>query len=214
MTTDQFDEFFEDVQKDIRAQRFANLWKKYGKLVTAALLGIFVCAGFYVMWKQNLERENYEQALKFTKAEQFLMEGRKEEALGVLSTLTKGHYGILARFQEALHNPKKAMSIYKSLASNASVVFFQDLARVLYVNGACDALRPEKINYLKKFLEPALTGPWQLLALDLKGFLLYSQQKYKEASEIFIKVAQDPKAPENLKLRAQLFSQACARKSL
>ncbi len=214
MSNKEFDEFFEDVQKDIRAERFKRIWKKYGKIASTCATCIFILTAGYVLWSQHLERQNQEQALQFTTTQNLIAQGRIAEALSVLSTMTqhKTTYGILAKFMQANHNKKDSLKIYKELTTTGKTVFFKDLARILYVIKQCEKLKPETIHSLKEFIEPSLKGPWSLIALDLKGFLLYQQKNYKEASDCFVHLAQDTRCPENLKLRAQIFAQSCAQR--
>ena len=214
MSNKQFDEFFEDVQKDIRAERFKRIWDKYGKIVSIFATCIFILKGGYVLWSQHLERQGQEQALQFTTTQNLIAQGRITEALSVLSTMTqhKTTYGILAKFMQANYNEKESLRIYKEIATSDQTVFFKDLARVLYVIKQCEKLNPKTIQSLKEFIAPSLKGPWSLIALDLKGFLLYQQKNYKEASDCFVYLAQDTKCPENLKLRAQIFAQSCTQR--
>ena len=49
---EKFDEFLEEVEKDIRQEKFLKLWKQYGKQVIGVFSAIIVIIIGYNLWGQ------------------------------------------------------------------------------------------------------------------------------------------------------------------
>jgi hypothetical protein len=213
MTKKPYDEFIEDLEKDIRAENLKKIWSRFGKVITSGAIFLTLSVAAYMIWQKNLEHENKEQAIQFLKAQNLIAQGSAEQAIFCLKDLAEKttSYGIFAKLTLAAQDQKNALAVYKEIFSQENSVFFKDLARVLYVTYAID--KKENLDNLKEILQPALKGPWDLIASDLYGFMLYKQNKFKEALSYFSKIAKEPKCPQDLKFRAQIFSQECIQRA-
>ncbi|NBT85470.1 MAG: hypothetical protein EBT45_03060 [Alphaproteobacteria bacterium] len=222
---DKFDEFLEEVEQDIRHERLEKLWKEYGKTLIIAVVGVVALTAGFMAWKNHQHKQYLVLSEQFVGAQNFIAQGKIPEAVGVLQSLSKeSHHGyaILAKFLEASlltqegaqHDIKRAQEIYASIAQDKNAdKHLQDLATFFNVNLEIDRLPsvPDEaaIKKLLEILEPITQqdNPWHSIAKELKGLLLYKQNKMAEASEIFISLIQDAKSPAELRMRAQLMSQ-------
>ncbi|MGL4371318.1 MAG: tetratricopeptide repeat protein, partial [Alphaproteobacteria bacterium] len=95
-------DFLDELQEEIRQEKYVKFWKSYGPFV---LLGVFLMlagTGLYLGWKsyQNhgyqAEGTNYQRALDLLKA------GKKAEALELFKHLetTSSGYGFLAKLRQ------------------------------------------------------------------------------------------------------------------
>jgi hypothetical protein len=225
---DKFDEFLEEVENDIRQERFQKLWEQYGKRIIAAIIGVFVLTGGYMAW-QNYQHKQYQlYSEQFIGAQDLISQGKNAEAIGVMRSLSQvSHksYAVLAKFSQASlyaqegpnENFTTSKEIYESIAKDSKVdKSLRDLATFFLVNMKVDEMQDfrdqKSLDEFLRDLEPLThqDNPWHNLANELKGFILYKQNNLASASEIFVALAQDQKTPDNMRLRAQLMSQTIA----
>lgn len=222
---DKFDEFLEEVEQDIRHEKLEKLWKQYGKTLVSAVIGILAVTAGFMAWKNHQHKQYLILSEQFVGAQNLVAQGKIPEAVGVMQALSKAShagYAVLAKFSEAAvlskegaqQDVKRAQEIYTSVEQDRSVdKNLRDLATFFIVNLEVDRLPnaadTAAIKKLMEKLEPLTEerNPWRSLAKELKGLLLYKQNKMPEASEIFISLVQDAKSPTELRMRAQLMQQ-------
>ncbi len=226
--TDKFDEFLEEVESDIRQEKFQKLWEEYGKTAVAAVIGVFVLTGGYMAWQNHQHKQHQLYSEQFIGAEDLISQGKIVEAMGVMQSLSQvSHksYAILARFAQASlyaqegpnENFTASKEIYESIAKDSKVdKSLRDLATFFLVNMKVDETTDfgdqKTLNEFLSDLELLVhrDNPWHNLANELKGFILFKQNDLVNASEVFVALAQDPKTPDNMRMRAQLMSQTIA----
>lgn len=222
---DKFDEFLEEVEQDIRHERLEKLWKQYGKTLISAVVGVLAVTAGFMVWKNHQHKQHLILSEQFVGAQNLVAQGKISEAVGVMQALSKAShsgYAVLAKFSEAAilskegakQDVKRAQEIYTSIEQDRTVdKNLRDLATFFIVNlemdrlpGAADAVAIKKLT---EKIEPLAQegNPWRSVARELKGLLLYKQNKMTEASEVFISLIQDVKSPAELRMRAQLMQQ-------
>lgn len=219
---DKFDEFLEEVESDIRQEKFLELWRKYGKLASGILIAILVTIGGYSLWQNYATKQRIHLAEQFMEAQDSIANGQLTHALQILESVGKNSnktYAALARFLDAgvlaqeggADNLKKALESVQSLAEDKHLEqTWRDLASLLYVSISLDLNTPQNREDLLKRLDnlTAVGNSWRSLALELKGILLYQKgDSAAAAAEIFVSLVQDPQTPEGIKSRAQLMTQ-------
>ena len=222
---DKFDEFLEEVEQDIRQERFQKIWNKHGKTIIAIVVAILALTAGLMVWNNHQYKQSIVFSEKLVGAQNLIAQNKIPEALGVLGSLSKeSHtgYSVLAQFSRASifakdgpqQSIKTAKEIYESISKDHGTnKYLRDLATFFLVNLEIDQMTetPDEAD-IKKNLDRLDTltdaeNPWHTVAKELKGLLLYKQNKFTEASEIFITLVQDPKSPNELRMRAQLMSQ-------
>lgn len=216
---DKFDEFLEEVEQDIRQEKYAHIWNKYGKKATSALTGILVILVAYSLWSNYQRRDLERQADYYVKAQGYLEQGDSSKALALLKELSSGTktYATFAQFSEAAifsapgdkQDIDKALKLYQEISANSNLeAVWRDTAMLQYVSLSFEK-DPKQVDSLLSKVEPLCQAgrPLQALALEQKGLILYMTGKKKEAAEIFVQIVQLAQAPEGVKLRAQTMAQ-------
>jgi hypothetical protein len=214
---EKFDEFLEEVEKDIRKEKFLQLWKQYGKQVVGGVVGIIILISGYNFWSYYEQNKRTQMAEKLIAAQDFIGQGETEKAQTILSSLGSGSHTVyqpLALFQKAglLQLSQKAgevREIYQQLAANTKIdPLWRDLATLLGVMVSID--QPDvKIDDLLTQLSTLTTNqnPWRYLANEIKGVLLHRKGDNSQAAELFAKLVQDNQTPSGISMRARLMVQ-------
>ena len=98
------EEFIREVDEELRRDRFAMLWRRYGAFVLSVAVLIVVGTAAKVGWDQWRQRERAAEALRFAGAERALAAGQGAEAAQQFAALAaEGGTGFaaLARLKEA-----------------------------------------------------------------------------------------------------------------
>jgi hypothetical protein len=217
---EKFDEFLEEVEKDIRQEKLLNLWKKYGKQVTAGLVGIIIVVAGYNLWNQYEYNKQVQMAEKLISAHDLMAQGDMAKAQVILTDLSqqsRSNYQSLGLFQKAAllvqeGAPEKvteAISIYNQLGINNKIdPLWRDLAALLSVMISID-IQGQKVDELIAKLEPLTQddNPWRYFAKEMKGLLLYRKGDKAQSTELFARLVQDNQTPQGISLRSRLMVQ-------
>ena len=156
-------DIFNEIDEDIRRERLAQLWKRYGPYVVAAGIVMLACIGAWRGYEWWEAKKAAEAGSAFEAASALADEGKHDEAAAAFAKLaaegTSG-YRVLARIREAAlqaqHDPSAAVAAYDALAADASLGrTLQDLAAI-----RAALIRVDSAPYpeLQSRLEP-LAGP-------------------------------------------------------
>ncbi len=203
-------DLFQEIEEDLRRDRAAQLWKRYGRYVVAVLVFVIAATASYVGWKEYRHRQQIAYGDRFASALALIQDKKEAEALSVLGSLAQDAgtgYGTLARFRAAtvkLHQGDRAgaVAIYDAIAKDSSVdPLYAQLASLYY---ALDTLETGNPDDLAKRLEPltAATAPWRYSARELTALLALRKGDAAKAREDFTKLADDPKTPGGIRARA------------
>ena len=217
---EKFDEFLEEVEKDIRQEKLLNLWKQYGKLVSGAIIGIIVFIVGYNLWSRYEQNKRVQMAEKLIAAQEYIAQGESGKAQEILNRLSADShktYQPLTLFQKAglllqegpKSKPAEAIEIYNQLSANSKIdPLWRDLANLLAVMASID--QPDmKVEELLGRLN-ALTSdqnPWRYFAKEMKGILLYRKGEKGQAAELFARLVQDNQTPSGISMRSRLMVQ-------
>ena len=225
---DQFDEFLNEVEQDIRQERFEKLWQKYGKLALYVFGGCIALAAVYTMWSNNQEAKRVQISEAYIRTQSLIDSGKTDEAIHALQAIiAEGKdkaYGTLSQFAlagiRAAEGPyqdlPKAIEFYKGLEGNTSIEPYQRQfagIRAITLEASLEENKnnPDALKGLLAKLEPLSDekSPWRLLALEAQGIII-TQLNDPKASEVFVKIAQDPNCPKGMRARAQLMARSQA----
>ncbi len=225
--SNNFEQFIQEVESDLRQEKFEHLWKKYGKTITIGFVVIIGLSGAFNLWQHYQAKQRDTISQQFVSAQTLLFNKNIGDALSAMEGISNAShrtYSTLAKFnmaaifrQETGHKDlNRAEEIYKDLMNSSSTEhMFRELATVLYVNLRLDRVEntnEEELQKLTKQLEPCLkeAAPYRHLALELRGMIELRQKNYAKATETFVTIAQDEKAPKDIKTRAQVITQNLA----
>lgn len=225
--SNNFDQFIQEVESDLRQEKFEHLWKKYGKSISIGFAIIVGLSLAFNLWQNYQEKQRDIISQQFVSAQTLMfnknigdalaaMEGISKTSHRTYSTLAKFNIASISRTETGHKNLNKAEEIYKELMNDSSVdPMFRELATILYAGLHLDRLKDNNETELQKLLkviESCLknAAPYRHLARELKGMIELRQKKYEKASETFVAIAQDEKSPKDLRLRAQVITQNLA----
>lgn len=216
---EQFDEFLEEVQKDIRQEKFLKLWKQYAKQIISGVVAVVVIVVGYNLWGHYQQNKRIQMADKMISAQEMIARGETEKAKVVLNSLSgyQHIYEQLGQFQKAglliqlgsEENIKEAIGIYDQLTSNTKVdTFWRELASLLFVMNSVD-LPGRNIEELINKLNPLTSdqNPWRYFAKEMKALLLYQKGDVEKSIELFIQLVQDNQTPSGISMRSRLMIQ-------
>jgi hypothetical protein len=205
------DNLLREIDEDLRQERYAKLWKTYGRYVIAATV-IFVAsvAGFQGWQTYDINLRS-EEGRQFAAAQRLAADAKADEALtafGALSADATAGYALLSRFQEAALLAGKgdrvgAVAAYHAIAADTGIdALYRDLATVLAglqeaegtgdVQGALDRLAPIIAD----------DNPWRHSAREVSAVLALRKGDRAKAREFFDALATDPAAPRGIRSRA------------
>jgi len=209
-------DIFEEVNEDLRQERAAQLWKKYGAYVIAGAVALVVGTGAYTYWRDYDRKSREAEGARFVAAMDLANQGKPAEAASSFAEIAKdgrAGYAILAKFQEAGLKTRGgdqagAAAIYRAIAGDSGADReFRDAATVLTVMNMQESGNPAE---LARMLEPlqADGNPWRHTALELGAVLAAKAGDRAKAREIYARLADDPATPVSLRGRAAEMLQA------
>lgn len=213
MAQQDTDSIFREIDEDLRNERYAQLWKKYGALVLIAALALVLgVAGFkaYESWQQ---RRAAAMGGKFNAALRLIDEKKPAEAEKALQDLAQGApagYRALAKFRLAAADaiagrPDAAVKTFEDIANDRSIDdVLRGLARIraamLRLDTADWTEMQNRLNDLK-----GSASAWRFSARELLGLAAWKAGKLSEAEKEFLGLLGDRGTPQNMQKRAELM---------
>ena len=201
-------DIFREVEEEVRRERYAELWKKYGDyFIAGAAILIIGVAGFQ-LWRVYEQRQQTRASDTYSLAEQMLEQGHAPQAAQVFSELANtapGGYSKISLLQkaDALYasgNVPGAVDIYKQIAAGNDTL----LAPVARIRAAWATVETAPRAEIATVLAP-LTDPkssWRPMAEEILAYADYRAGDAKTALQEFRAVLSDPNAPSALKQRS------------
>ena len=206
------DDIFREIDEEVRRDKAAELWKKYGWVITAlAVLVVLAVAG----WQFWLHRENQASQAVGARLEAALKSSRHgdgTQAEAILKELAAGApagYRQIARFRLAAETAKRdaaaGVAAFDALAADASLEqVYRDLAKL-----RAGILRVDLSPFpeVKAALEPLATpqGVWRHSAREFLGVAALKANLFDEAGRWFDAAITDPQVPQALRQRVDLY---------
>jgi len=205
-------DIFREIDEEVRRDKAAALWKKYGTLITIlAVLAVLGVAG----WQFWLHREQQASQAVGAKLEEALKASRDnrgaeaESILVELSANAPAGYRQIARFRLAAETAKRdaaaGVAAFDALAADASLEqVYRDLAKL-----RAGILRVDLSPFpeVKAALEPLATpqGVWRHSAREFLGVAALKANLFDEAGRWFDAAITDPQVPQALRQRVDLY---------
>lgn len=203
-------EIFREIDEELRLEKLQRVWRRYGALIIALILGLVLGTAAYVGWRNYMEYRQMERARDFAAAvDQAAQAEDPAAAAAAFAGVTEGDDGFaaLARLQQAAAeqragNPGAAAAIYESIAGDADLeAQFRDLAVILLALNSVDSADPDElIARLAPLTAP--DNPWRYSAQELTALLALRKGDAARAREILTALSQDPGTPAGLQQRA------------
>lgn len=210
-------DIFQEVDEEVRRERFAQLWKQYGNLVIAAcilvVLGVGAWRGYE--WWQN--KKAGESGVAFENAVMLAQAGKHQEAEAAFAKLASdgtAGYRTLSRLREAAQleptDKSAAIKAYDALAADNSVgPVIQQLAAVragyLLVDTA-------PYSEMRTRLEPLTAADkiYRHSARELLALSAWKSGDSKAVKQWTGMIISDPLSPDGTRSRAAVLSELIA----
>jgi hypothetical protein len=201
---------FQEVDEELRRDKAAELWKRYGNYVAGAAIAIVVGTGIYVAWRDYTQKQAAQQGAEFFAATALAVSGDREKAIPAFDALARNAssgYAVLARMREAAlkagaGDRAAAATIYRSVADDSGTTKeLRDAARLLAGLQAIESLDPTELDRQLAALS-ADANPWRHTALEMAAIAAARTGNESKARELFARIADDPTAPTGARGRA------------
>jgi hypothetical protein len=209
-------DIFDEVNEEIRRDRFATLWKRFGALVIAGCVAAVVGTGGWVAYREWRESKRIELAERYRAAAELAQKNQPADAAAAFASIaadSSGGYGVLAQLRAAAVNAETgdrdaALAEYDRLAADSGAEkVYRDLARLQAAMLLADQAPAAEVE---QRLEPLLgmDSPWRNSARELKGVVALRDGRADDARQAFQAIIDDTGAPGAVRGRAQQMLQS------
>jgi hypothetical protein len=209
--TREQEQFFEEVSEELKQDRYAELWKKYGRYFVALAVVVVLGVAGYQYWQGEQRNAREAASERFASAIALARDGKTKEAIaafvGVAQDGPKG-YAQLARLQQAAQLLKSgdragAMLAFEQLANDGSAdPLFRDVAVVHWAYAGLDDADPARMTDRLKPLT-SKENPWRFMALELSALYAERAGRRADAIQILTDLEKDKDAPQGARSRAK-----------
>ncbi|MBL6945896.1 MAG: tetratricopeptide repeat protein [Rhodospirillales bacterium] len=204
------DSLLREIDEEIRQEKYAKLWKQFGKYIIAvAVIVVFGVAG-YQGWRSWDIKTRMAQSDQFEAALEMRRSGDLEAARNAFVELSDdagAGYASLARFHEIAILEKNgdrnaAIEAYRQVSEDSA--FTEDFQNLAVILGAFLELDNADPVELTARIEPltAAENPWRFSALEISGLLAIRASDSDKAREIFTQLTNDAATPQGIRGRA------------
>lgn len=203
-------DLFQEVDEDLRRDRAAALWKRYGNYVIGAAIALVAASAGYSFWRDYSHRQAVAQGHQLYEAATLAARGERDQAMQGFENLARTGstgYATLARLREADVKAKAgdsaaATAIYRGVADDsAAPTELRHAAAVLAGLHALEKLDAAELDRQLATLR-ADNNPWRFSAIELAALAAARAGDAAKARELYAKIADDPSAPAGLRARA------------
>ncbi len=212
-----------EVDEELRRERLANLWKKYGGLIVFAVFLLVAGTAGWRGYEYYAQKQAEAASERYVAAQKLAADaGKTDEALAAfkaLGTDAPAAYRLLARFSAAAElgkkDAKEGAAAFDAIANDSSVE--QLMREVASIRGASLVVDTADVAEMQKRLAPALadSSAFKHSAKEMLALAHIRAGDQAAAQKLLLELAFDPDTPPGMRNRAQrlqsaLFSNAPA----
>lgn len=206
------DALIRELQEEMRRERLAKLWDRYGVYIIAVATAIVIIVGGYKVWEARKLATAQISGSKFETAMNDLEQGKAPAGAKILEEMaTSGNvgYATLAKLRlagEAVENkkPGDAVKWYEQVANDtAADRILRDFAvlRIASLKLGQESWTDTK-NRLTEVAES--DRAWSFAARELIGLAAYKAGRFEDARQALAELVGDAKVPPGIAQRAQI----------
>lgn len=207
-------DIFDEVDEDLRRDRMAAFWKRWGGLVLAAAAIVVLATAAVTYWKRHQAAQRAEATAVLAQAVQAAATDPKAAAdrLAGYATKADGDHARLALLEEAAAraqagDPVGAAALYDRVAQDGSAdQLTRDGAALRAATLRFDQIAPADVI---KALQPlaAPNAPFSSLARELIALATAKSGDRAQAAKLFDELAKDQATPAGVAQRARELAQ-------
>ncbi len=205
------EQFFQEVSEELKQERYAELWKRYGRYLVALAVVVVLAVAGYQYWRQEQLRARAAASERFAEALALAKDGKLKEAQEAFAALGRADvkgYSTLARFHQASLFLKEgdkpaAFGVYEQMSGDSSLdPVFRDAAIIHWAYAALDDADPAKMS---ERLVPLTQkeSPWRYLARELSALYAERAGRRDDAVRILTELEKEKGAPAGVRTRAR-----------
>ena len=200
-------DIFQEVEEDVRRERYEQLWKKYGNYIIAAAALLVVGVAGYQTWSASDRSQREQVSDRFEAALRIpATDAAKAEAEWLeLSKTGYDGYATLAKFNLvgtylAQNKRDAAIATLREL-TEADDETVSSVARVRLAWTEADARpRAEIATIVQPLTAPE--NPWRFAAAEVIAYTEYKSGSRAQAEADYLRLSQEPEAAPGLRQRA------------
>ena len=203
-------DIFREVDEDLRQERYAKLWSRFGKYVVGAVVLVVVVAAIVIAWQNVTEGRRQAEGESFAEALELAREGATEQAATAFNRLAENSgsgYRALARLQAAAAlvkagNTDDAIVVYDRLATDGAVDrILRDLGALLAALHRFDAA--DNAEMLQRLAPLVLdSNAWRYSAREMQALVMHRSGDVVQARALLEALVDDAEAPGGIRSRA------------
>jgi hypothetical protein len=203
-------DIFREVDEDLRQERYAKLWSRFGKYVVGAVVLVVVVAAIVIAWQNVTEGRRQAEGESFAEALELAREGATEQAATAFNRLAENSgsgYRALARLQAAAAlvkagNTDEAIAVYDRLATDRAVDrILRDLGALLAALHRFDAA--DSAEMLQRLGPLVLdSNAWRYSAREMQALVMHRSGDVAQARTLLEALVDDADAPSGIRSRA------------
>lgn len=203
-------DIFQEVDEEVRRDKYEVLWQKYGKYVIAVALAVVLATAANVAWREYNNNQRLAEGEKFEAAQKHFAAGDYAAAANAFGSLVNeagAGYALVAKFRQAAaladgKDDAGAIAALNAIAvDSGNDTMFRDLASLLAASRMLDG---GNISGARKNLEP-LAGKgkaWRYSAMEMLALASLADGDRENALKAFKELSDDAKAPQGVRSRS------------
>lgn len=206
-------DIFQEIDEELRRDRWENVWKKYGKYILGIAAVIVLCTAAWVGWQEYQLRQNLSVTNTMHAGLSAAQAGNDEQAIerfAAVTTQGNDRQNALALLQEAAIRAKggdveTARGLYQSIRENDGLDEpYRALATIRAVELDLDT---GDAGAMLGWLAPLTAdgSEWRFAAWELSAYLENRSGNPDRAKELWERLRDDPDSPVSARARAEAY---------
>jgi hypothetical protein len=172
-------DIFQEVEEDVRRERFEQIWKQYGDYIIAGVALVLIAIAGFELWQRYEENQKLKASETFIAAQQLADAGNINQASAAFEVVSKNApdgYAKMARLSQAgvleVDGQRgEALMILKSVAKDdTGLIGSIARLRAAWIL-AVDGPRADMDSMLAPLTDP--TSPWRFTAREVMAYADY-----------------------------------------
>lgn len=205
-------DIFQEVEEDVRRERYAQLWKQYGDYAVAGLVIVILGAAGLQVWRYYEHKALLKASAEYNAAQALMDSGHPEQAATAFAKLADtapGGYAVVSRLHNAdallaSGQQDKALQLYKTIAASDDPLL-SAVARLREAWVLADtSSRLEQEALLAPLTDAA--SPWRFMAREILAYSDYRGGRFDAAKKEYESLAAEMDAPIGVRQRANAMA--------
>jgi hypothetical protein len=202
-------DIFQEVEEEVRRERYQQLWKQYGDYILAAAALIVLGVAAWQLWSRYQYNQRVEASNNYIVALETQDPAKAATAFAKLAQTAPDGYALLSRLQEAnalqaAGRTQQAAALYRDLMKENDPLF-ASVARIRLAWAQADNMSKKDMQtLLAPISNPA--DPFHYMANELLAYMDYREGNVAAAQKEFEQLAAEKDASQGIRERAGVMA--------